>query len=250
VPGQFADDARLGELEERLGVQFKDRSLLRLALTHSSYLNENPEAALESNERLEFLGDAVLGAGIGHHLFHDAPDSPEGELTAVRSHVVRERALAAAAGRLRLGSYMTLGRGEAANGGREKSSILADAFEAVIGALMEDQGYQVASDCVVRCLGPELDIAMSAGSSKDPKSLLQERVQADGSVPPAYRVLQENLTDEDRRFTVEVVIAGTAVATGVGRRKLDAERMAAGKALELPDLPDVQGLSEVPDGDN
>jgi ribonuclease-3 len=251
VSGQFADDARLSELEEQLGVRFKDRSLLRLALTHSSYLNENPPESgsdvLESNERLEFLGDAILGAGIGHHLFHDAPDSPEGELTAIRSQVVRERALATAAGRLKLGSYMTLGRGEAANGGREKSSIVADAFEAVVGALMEDQGYEVASEFVVRCLDPELGVAMSTGSSKDPKSLLQERVQADGAAPPEYRVLQEDLTDEDQRFTVEVLIAGTAIATGVGRRKLDAERIAAGKALGLPDLP---GLSDVHGGDN
>jgi ribonuclease-3 len=230
VPGHFADDARLGELEERLGVRFKDRSLLRLALTHSSYLNENPLESLESNERLEFLGDAILGAGIGHHLFHDAPEAEEGDLSAIRSHVIRERALALAAGRIGLGSYLTLGRGEVANGARGRPSIVADAFEAVIGAIMEDQGYEVASEFVVRCLEPELAAAMNA--AKDPKSLLQERVQANGAAPPVYRVLQEDEQDEYGRFTVEVLIAGNAIATGVGRRKLDAERMAAGKALE------------------
>ncbi|MDP6823973.1 MAG: ribonuclease III [Dehalococcoidia bacterium] len=246
MPGQFANDARLGELEERLGVRFKDRSLLRLALTHSSYLNEDPSVAIESNERLEFLGDAILGAGIGHRLYHHAPEAPEGDLTAVRSHVIRERALAAAAGRLGLGGFLTLGRGEAANGGREKPSIVADAFEAVVGAVMEDQGYEAASEFVVRCLEPELTAAMGAGSPKDPKSLLQERVQADGAAPPAYRVLREDEQDEDGRFTVEVLIAGTPVAIGVGRRKLDAERIAAGKALDLPVLP---GLLDSADAD-
>lgn len=253
MPGQFADDARLGELEERLGVHFKDRSLLRLALTHSSYLNENPSESLESNERLEFLGDAILGAGIGHHLFHDAPEAEEGDLTAIRSHVVRERALASAAGRIGLGSYLTLGHGEDANGGRERSSIVADAFEAVIGAIMEDQGYEVASEFVVRCLEPELAAAMSSGSPKDPKSLLQERVQADGAAPPAYRVLKEDDQDENGRFTVEVLIAGTVIATGVGRRKLDAERMAASKALESEGFsltPTDHGVSGPAHSDN
>lgn len=234
MPGQLADDARLGELEERLGVRFKDRSLLRLALMHSSYLNENPGEALESNERLEFLGDAVLGAAIGFRLFRDAPRAAEGDLTAIRSHVVRERALAGAARRLGLGEFLTLGRGEAANGGRERSSIVADAFEAVAGAVMEDQGYEAVSAFVVRCLEPELAAALEAESPKDPKSLLQERVQADGGPPPHYRLLREDLQNEDERFTVEVVISGEPVATGTGRRKLDAERVAAGKALELP----------------
>jgi ribonuclease-3 len=253
VPGHFADDARLGELEERLGVRFKDRSLLRLALTHSSYLNENPSESLESNERLEFLGDAILGAGIGHHLFHGAPEAEEGDLTAIRSQVIRERALALAAGRIGLGSYLTLGRGEDANGGRERPSIVADAFEAVIGAIMEDQGYEVALEFVVRCLEPELTAAMSAGSPKDPKSLLQERVQANGAAPPAYRVLQEDEQDEHGRFTVEVLIAGNAIATGVGRRKLDAERMAASKALESEGFeitPKDHGVSAADDDDN
>jgi ribonuclease III len=236
VPGHFATDAQLGELEERLGVQFKDRSLLRLALTHGSYLNENPQEDIESNERLEFLGDAILGAGIGHLLFHDAPDAAEGDLTAVRSHVVRERALTAAAARIDLGSYLTLGRGEEASGGRSRPSVVADAFEALIGAIMEDQGYEIASEFVVRGLEPEIAAAMSSASPKDPKSLLQERVQVDGSSPPAYRVMHEDTKNEDGRFTVEVVIAGVPVASGMGRRKLDAERMAADKALELPDF--------------
>ncbi|MDA1256390.1 MAG: ribonuclease III [Chloroflexi bacterium] len=234
----MVDEARLDELEERLGVRFKDRSLLRLALTHSSYLNENPDAELESNERLEFLGDAVLDAAIGHRLFHEVPEAPEGELTAIRSHVVRERALAAAAGRLGLGDFLTLGRGEAANGGRDRPSIAADAFEAVAGAVMEDQGYEVVSSFVLRCLEPELAAALNAESSKDPKSLLQERVQADGSPPPEYRLLAEDEHDEAGRFTVEVVVSGVSVARGVGRRKLDAERIAARRALELPSLID------------
>ena len=251
--GHFADDVRLGELEERLGVRFKDRSLLRLALTHSSYLNENPSESLESNERLEFLGDAILGAGIGHHLFHDAPEAEEGDLTAIRSQVVRERALALAAGRIGLGGYLTLGRGEDANGGRERPSIMADALEAVIGAIMEDQGYEVASEFVVRCLESELTAAMSAGSPKDPKSLLQERVQANGAAPPAYRVLREDEQDERGRFTVEVLIAGNVIATGVGRRKLDAERMAASKALESEEFtifPTDHGVSGTAHDDN
>ena len=245
MPGQFADDARLGELEKRLGVRFKDRSLLRLALMHSSYLNENPGEALESNERLEFLGDAVLGAAIGYRLFHDAPRAAEGELTAIRSHVVRERALAGAARRLGLGEFLTLGRGEAASGGRDRPSIIADTFEAVAGAVMEDQGYEAVTAFVVRCLEPELAAALDEESPKDPKSLLQERVQAEGGPPPQYRLLREDEQNEDERFTVEVLISGGSVATGVGRRKLDAERMAAGRALELTaPLDDTDDPSE------
>lgn len=244
MPGHFATDAQLGELEKRLGVHFQDRSLLQLALTHSSYLNENPSTSIFSNERLEFLGDAILGAAIGHLLFHDSPDAPEGDLTTARSLVVRESALAKAAERLSLGSYITLGRGQAASGGGETPSILADAFEALVGAIMEDQGYEEASNFAVRCLKPEIMEALASTSLKDPKSLLQERVQADGSVPPSYRVRREDEQNMEQRFTVEVLIAGVAVASGVGRRKLDAERMAAATALELHDFDRAIDISD------
>ncbi|MFW6174785.1 MAG: ribonuclease III [Chloroflexota bacterium] len=229
---------RLEVLEAALGIHFEDERHLQIALTHSSYLNEETPSSEgeESNERLEFLGDAVLGMVIAHRLFELAPEAPEGTLTAVRSHVVRRSALSAAATRMGLGDFLVMGRGERSAGGTTRASNLADAFEAVVGAVMLDQGYAVAREFALRWLEPEIGAALSAESSKDPKSELQERMQAVGAPLPEYRTVSEDGADPDNRFSVEVVVNGRTAGTGTGRRKVDAERKAAREALAtLPD---------------
>ncbi|MBI4220486.1 MAG: ribonuclease III [Chloroflexi bacterium] len=222
----------LNELEDRIGVRFSDRSLLGLALVHSSFLNENPETEAQSNERIEFLGDAVVDLAIGQALFDRASTASEGQLTAVRALVVRSEALARAASRLGIGEYLLLGKGERSHGGAERISNLADAFEAVVGAIFLDRGYEAARQFVVGSLDEELTRALAASSPKDPKSLLQEVAQAAGWGPPSYRVVDSAGPDHMRRFTIEVLVRGQVAGTGEGARKVDAEREAASRALE------------------
>lgn len=223
----------LDELERRLGYRFRDRAYLSLALIHASYVNENPETGLESNERSEFLGDAVVDLAVGHQLYGASGGATEGELTAVRSLVVRSEALARAAARLGIGDFLVLGKGERANGGAERVSNLGDAFEAIVGAVFLDQGYEAAADFVVAALEPEIALAMETESPKDPKSRLQELAQAAGWGAPVYRTVSSDGPDHLRRFTVEAVVGGEAAGVGSGARKVDAEREAAIRAYEL-----------------
>lgn len=227
---QLITDTRLDELEARLGVTFRDRSLLSTALVHASFVNENPEAGLKSNERVEFLGDAVVDLAVGHLLFDRAPTATEGELTAVRSLIVRSEALARAAARLGLGDYLLMGRGERANRGAERVSNLGDAFEAVVGAIFLDRGYPEARDFVLRSLEEQINAAAEAESPKDPKSRLQELAQAAGWGAPVYRTVTSEGPDHMRRFTVEVFVHERSAGTGSGARKVDAERSAAAQA--------------------
>lgn len=224
---QPTTDSRLAELEARLGVCFRDRTLLSIALVHASFVNENPEAGLQSNERVEFLGDAVVDLAVGHLLLDRLKDATEGELTAVRSLVVRSEALAKAASRIRLGEFLLMGRGEQANGGAERVSNLGDAFEAVVGAIFLDGGYMAARDFILRSLAPEIDAAVGVDSPKDPKSRLQEFAQAAGWGAPIYRTVTSEGPDHMRRFTVEVCVQDRVAGRGAGARKLDAERVAA-----------------------
>ncbi|MBI4306718.1 MAG: ribonuclease III [Chloroflexi bacterium] len=225
-------ESRLAELEGRIDVRFGDRSLLGIALVHASYLNENPETDAQSNERIEFLGDAVVDLAVGHALLDRAATATEGQLTAVRALVVRSETLARAAARLGLGEYLLLGKGERSHGGTERVSNLADAFEAVVGAIFLDQGYEAARKFVLRSLNRELTHALAVASPKDPKSLLQEVAQAAGWGAPSYRVVCSEGPDHMRRFTIEVVVRGQVAGTGEGARKVDAEREAASRALE------------------
>ncbi|MBM3958454.1 MAG: ribonuclease III [SAR202 cluster bacterium] len=222
----------LDELERRLGFRFLDRSYLSLALIHASYVNENPESGLESNERSEFLGDAVVDLAVGHVLFGGLGGATEGELTAVRSLIVRSETLARAAARLGIGDFLVLGKGERASGGAGRVSNLGDAFEALVGAVFLDRGYQAARDFVVAALEPEIALAMETESPKDPKSRLQELAQANGLGAPVYRILSSDGPDHLRRFTVEAMVAGQASGVGSGARKVDAEREAASRACE------------------
>ena len=207
------------------GYTFRDPSLLETALTHSSYANE---AGAAYNERLEFLGDAVLGFISAEHLYKAHPNMPEGELTKLRAGYVCEQNLAAAARRLGLGELLRLGRGEKADGGNARNSLLADAFEAVLAAIYLDGGLEPCRGMVrasVLSLPP-------AGPVRDAKSRLQEVLQGQGKPGPEYRTVSESGPDHKKTFTVEAVIDGRPAARGTGRSKKQAEMEAAAFALE------------------
>lgn len=223
--------ARSKDLERRLGVKFKNHALLEQALVHSSYVNENPQLAPESNERMEFLGDAVLGLIVAEDLFAAYPDQDEGRLTELRTHLVRRDTLATAALRMDLGGDLLLGRGEEAGGGRGRPTNLAHVYEAVTGAIFLDGGLKGARKFVRTSLKPEFDAMIERDFPIDPKSRLQELSQSRYQSPPHYRLVQQEGPDHARRFTMEVVVNGTVWGTGVGRSKQDAEKEAARLAL-------------------
>jgi ribonuclease-3 len=233
LPTTPLDSEQLDAVEEALNATFRDRSLLALALTHQSYVNEHPDVPPVSNERLEFLGDSIVGMIVADRMFTGAPDLPEGDLTLRRSQVVRRETLAKAARTIGLGEWLVMGKGEATAGGADRASNLADTFEAVVGALYVDRGYRQARALVNRWLGEHVDEALRTETQKDPKSLLQEYLQGNGSKPPRYQLVSETGTANDLVFTMEVVIGSESIATGGGSRKVDAEREAASRALSL-----------------
>ena len=224
--------ADLAVLQQILGVSFKDPSLLEQALIHSSYVNENPGLALTSNERLEFLGDAILGSVIAEKLYQDLPSFTEGEMTKLRATLVRRDTLARVARAIGLGDYLYLGKGEESSGGRHKLVNLAGALEAVIAAIYLDQGLATAKNFILRLFSKELQKVVSQGAEVNYKSQLQELVQAKGQQTPAYYVIEAKGPDHDRRFTVEVRVGDTVLGRGSGRSKKEAETEAARSALE------------------
>jgi ribonuclease-3 len=224
--------ADLAVLQQILGVSFKDQSLLEQALVHSSYVNENPGSALTSNERLEFLGDAVLGSVIAEKLYHDLPSFTEGEMTKLRATLVCRDTLAQAARAIGLGDYLYLGKGEEASGGQHKPVNLAGALEAMIAAIYLDQGAATAKDFILRLFNEELQKVVSQGAEVNYKSQLQELIQAREQQTPAYHVIEATGPDHDRRFTVEVKVGDTVLGRGSGRSKKEAETEAARSALE------------------
>ncbi|MDA8291382.1 MAG: ribonuclease III [Actinomycetota bacterium] len=221
-------------LAERLEPYLSDASLLRVALTHRSYVAES--GVTESNERLEFLGDAVLGLVVASRLYEELPGVPEGDLARIRAAVVSEPALAAAARRTGIGGAVLLGRGEDQSGGRDKASILADAFEAIVGATYLAGGLVAAVSLLDDLLGEEIAAASAASELGDAKNRLQERCARDGADPPAYSV-RESGPDHERHFRAEVVVRDgsgvRATGRGEGRSKKQAEREAALDALAL-----------------
>ncbi len=218
-------------LERRLGVKFNDSALLKQALVHSSYVNENPYAAPLSNERLEFLGDAVLGLVVADELFAAYPDQDEGQLTELRTLLVRRDTLAKTARRLKLGDDLYLGKGEEAGGGRTRPTNLAHAYEALVGAVFLDRGLSTARKFVRRSLEQEFQSLPARPFPLDPKSRLQEMSQSRFQMPPQYRLVEAVGPDHDRRFTVEVVVNGRAMGKGQGLSKQEAEKEAAREAL-------------------
>ena len=231
------------DLETTLGLTFNDRGLLRQALVHRSYLNEHDGSSLDSYERMEFLGDAVLELIVSTELYQSLPYVNEGELTKVRSSLVCRPSLAKAARRLELGSYLALGKGEAESGGHNKDPILEEAFESVVAAIYLDQGYDAARRFALRALEPELSEFCRRGKSpENPKSRLQELVQGLGQPTPTYRVVATDGPDHQPVFTVAVLVGEDILGQGTGRRKSDAERVAAQLALEACEAAPAAGL--------
>ena len=222
--------ADLTALQKTLGISFNEPSLLEQALVHSSYVNENP--ATTSNERLEFLGDAVLGLIIAEELYQRLPQSSEGEMTELRSWLVRGDALSRMARAISLGNYLYLGKGEEASGGRLKPANLAGALEAVIATIFLDQGYSVVRAFILRLVDKELKRALSQGIKNNYKSQLQELIQARQQQTPSYQVIEVTGPDHDRKFTVEVKIGNTVLGRGSGKSKKSAEAEAARSALD------------------
>lgn len=210
----------------------KSRTLLAQALTHRSWLNEHQGQIIDSNERLEFLGDAVLELIVTEYLFETFPDQQEGVLTALRASLVRTETLSKIAKSLKLGKYLKLSHGEDLGGGRKNESLLANTFEAVIGAIYLESGKDVATKFVRKILIPELDAIRKNHLEKDAKSLLQEKVQAKGLPAPIYQILNETGPDHNKVFTLAVLIEDKQVATGTGKSKQHAQQEAAKDALE------------------
>ncbi len=220
------------DLQKTIMVTFKDPSLLEQALTHSSYVNENPGLAPVSNERLEFLGDAVLGLIVAVNLYQAFPHLSEGDMTRLRSELVRQDTLARVAETIGLGDYLYLGKGEEAGGGRHKPANLARAFEALVAAIFLDSGLSVASDLVTRLLEDEQQAVIGQGKNIDYKSQLQELLQAGGQPSPTYEVIAAIGPDHSKTFTVEAKLGETVLARGSGKSKKLAESEAARAALE------------------
>lgn len=221
----------IGSLQESLKVKFKNPSWLEQALVHSSYLNEYPGSALAANERLEFLGDAILGLIVAEKLYRDFPGMAEGEMTRIRSILVRRETLAHIAAGLKLGDYLYLGRGEEAGGGRRKPANLAAALEAVVAAIFLDSGLAAARKAVLGWLDKELKEVLGQGKGIDYKSRLQELVQSQYRTSPAYRTMQATGPDHDRLFTVEAMLGDRVLGRGSGKSRKLAETEAARQAL-------------------
>jgi ribonuclease-3 len=220
------------ELASRLNLPFKNMMLLRRSLTHRSYINEHPES-IEDNERLEFLGDAILDFMVGEWLYHRFPEMPEGDLTRMRSALVHTEQLAEFARQLDLGRGLRLGRGEVISGGRTRDALLCDEFEALIGALYLDAGLKSVEKFVYPLLESAAEDIIRNHKTEDPKSMLQEWAQAQGYETPAYITCSVDGPDHSREFEVKVLVNGNITATGRGRSKQSAEKSAARELLKM-----------------
>jgi ribonuclease III len=229
-------------LAERLGIEFGDLSLLMRALTHRSYLNENVGPALEDNERLEFLGDAVLDFVVGAYLYHHFPEMAEGELTALRAALVRAETLAHFARHFDIGRHMRLGYGEAESGGRERVPALSATFEAVVGAIYLDQGLEAVESWVEKLIAPALDSILAISSHKDAKSEFQIWAQARYNVTPHYQVAAAAGPDHAKLFTVQVLVGDEVWGVGEGRSKQAAAQAAAASAMARAEDMEMRGV--------
>ena len=223
----------MNKLEKKINYAFKNKSFIKTALTHSSYANESKDKKLYSNERLEFLGDSVLGLITADYLYRTYGDVPEGELTKLRAAVVCEQALHKAALDFGLSEYLLLGHGEESGGGRERASILADAVEAIIGAIYLDGGFTAAQNFVLGFIKKGTAQAAKGRAFNDYKTMLQEIVQKNKEEILSYRVVSEDGPDHDKHFVVEVLLNSNIFSRGEGKSKKEAEQMAAQSALLL-----------------
>jgi len=220
------------DCQKNLGISFHQKSLLEQAFVHSSYLNENPDFAWPSNERLEFLGDAILNFIVTEKLYEEFPKLPEGELTGIRASLVCRDTLAGLASSLKLGDWLLLGRGEEASEGRAKASNLANTMEALIGALYLDQGLAKARRFILRQLKPELVKIKDGKTTPNYKALVQEFIQGQKRPTPVYRLVEAIGPDHSKQFTAEILVEGEALGRGIGKSKKTAESRAARAAWE------------------
>ena len=221
----------INELEKAIGYQFRNITLLQNALSHSSYANERWHDSLKSNERLEFLGDSVLGMVVAEHLYRTFPDRPEGELTRMRADMVCEKTLARVANGLGLGKHLLLGKGEEQGGGRSRESILADAVESVIAACYLDGGMTAAVQFIQKFI--LVNVPVTKLQNADYKTALQEVIQKNPEEKVEYILISESGPDHSKTFAVEVCLNSNVIGKGSGRSKKEAEQMAAKEALEL-----------------
>lgn len=219
-------------LEEQLGITFNNKEMLQQAFIHRSYINEHSGTGLSHNERIEFLGDAVMELIVTDYLFREFPKKPEGELTAYRASLVNTMTISEAATDLGFGDYLMLSKGETRDTGKARAYILANTFEAFIGAVYLDQGYEVASNFVHHSLIKKLDKIIADGSWRDAKSFVQEKSQELESVTPSYKVLHDVGPDHDKIFTVGIYFGTKLIAEGKGSSKQEAETDAARNALK------------------
>ncbi len=223
----------LTQFEKKLGFEFHDKDLLKLALTHRSYINENPTTKREHNERLEFLGDAVLELIITEYLYNKFTEKPEGELTSLRASLVNANILGDVAADLEFNNFLLLSRGEAKDIGRARQYILANAFEAVVGAMYLDSGYEPVKDFLMRVLAPHITEILEKKLYRDPKSLFQEEAQERVGVTPTYSVTKEWGPDHDKHFIVGIYLKKELVAEGEGPSKQEAQQQAAENGLKI-----------------
>ncbi len=225
-------DKDFAEFQKNANLVFKDTGLLRQAFVHRSYINENKQSGLSHNERLEFLGDAVLELVITDYLYKKYTEKAEGELTAYRSALVNADTCAGIAVDLNMGEYLLLSKGESKDMGRARQYILANALEALIGAIYLDQGYDSAKNFIEKNFTPKIENIISAKSFIDSKSLFQEKAQEYDGVTPSYKTIKEAGPDHEKKFTVGVYVGKDLMATGEGESKQEAEQNAAKEALK------------------
>lgn len=224
---------QFSDFEKKIKVTFKDKNLLKQAFTHRSYINENPGANIAHNERLEFLGDAVLELIVTDFLYKKYPQYTEGELTAMRSALVNAIIISEVATATGMNDYLLLSKGEAKDNGKARQYILANTFEALIGAMYLDQGYDVVDTFITKTLLPKTEEIVSKKLWRDAKSLVQEKSQEFVGVTPAYKVLQQAGPDHDKHFTVGIYFGKDMIAEGKGKSKQEAEQSAALNALKI-----------------
>ncbi len=219
-------------LEEKINYVFKDKSTVLTAITHSSYANEKKARKLKYNERIEFLGDSVLSLTVSEHLYNMYPDLPEGELTVTRSKIVCENSLSRCAVDIGLGELLLLGKGEELSGGRRKSSILSDAFEALIGAIYIDGGFETAKAFILKHMDSIIKSSMQGKLFYDYKTQLQEKIQQKGEQQITYKVIEERGPDHNKTFVTQIKINNAVCGQGSGRSKKESEQNAAKDALD------------------
>lgn len=227
------DMVEFSKFEERIGISFKDKNLLKQAFVHRSFINENPKMGFSHNERLEFLGDAVLELAVTEELFKKYPNQTEGELTSYRSALVNAVIISEVAQSLGMNDFLLLSKGEAKDTGRARQYILANTFESFIGALYLDQGYEKSKTFISKHLLTRIDEIVSKKLWQDAKSFVQEKAQEHIGVTPSYKVLKETGPDHDKHFVIGIFFGEDLIAEGKGKSKQEGEQKAAQKALQV-----------------